>query len=188
VETPTYFLLERDHRIDFVPAVARAGGRGRSDANAVRSRPPATPRPPRAESVAGAAPPEDSRRSRRGLFDFERRWAELLFDAVLPLEGPLAGRDGFWAAVSEKTPPYFTPGLRAMVHALTFLPVTVAGFRRPLFSLSRQARVACVERLAREGGPAVQHLLSTVKLLACLAAFEDSEVRRRLGAGPEAPQ
>lgn len=154
VETPTYFLLEREHPVRHVP-------------------PAALPRD------AGGA-----------LWPFERRWAELLFDAVLGAGGEshlpsLATMDtaGFWRVLGAKTPPYFGPGLRAAVHALTFLPLTMAGYRRPLFALDAAARRACVERLSAEGGVAVKQLLSTVKLLGCFALFEDGAVRRRLGAG-----
>jgi hypothetical protein len=155
VETPTYFLLEREHPVQHVPEAALG-------------------------ATGGA------------LLPFERRWATLLFDAVLGAGGEshlpsLSTLDtaGFWRALADKTPPYFGPGLRATVHALTFLPLTMAGVRRPLFALDAAARRACVERLSAEGGVAVKQLLSTVKLLGCFALFEDGEVRRRLGAGPE---
>lgn len=147
VETPTYFLLEREHPITHVPAAYSAAG---------------------------------------PLLAFERRWAELLFDAVLgtgepgglPALGTIDTRD-FWRRLETSTPPYFGPGLRATVHALTFWPLTMRGFRKPLFALSRDARLACVEQLEASAGPARQ-LLATAKILACFALFEDEGVRRRL--------
>lgn len=152
LETPTYFLLEREHRLAHLPA-----------------------------SLRGPA-------GERALFGFERRWAEVLFDALLGT----GGSDGlpslrdvdtgpFWRHLAQSTPPYFGPGLRATVHALTFLPLTMAGFRRPLFALSREARLACVERIDADPRVMVRQLLATAKILACFAFFEDQGVRARLG-------
>lgn len=152
LETPTYFLLEREHRLEHVP-----------------------------EAVAGPGA--------KGLFGFERHWAEVLFDAVLGTGGAeglpaltAIDRRAFWKQLGEATPAYFTVGLRAAVHALTFLPLTMPGFRRPLFALPRDARLACVERLGADERVVVKQALSTVKLLACFALFEDGGVRARLGA------
>lgn len=160
VETPTYFLLEREHPLDFVPDMV--------------SRPPWLKGPP-------------------ALLGFERRWAELLFDALL---GAGAGvprmaeldRDTFWRALGTAAPPYFGPGLRATVHGLTFLPLTLPGFRRPLFALSEDARRAYVERLGEDPRVTVRQMLATLKVMACFALFEDEGARRRLGgAGVVAP-
>lgn len=140
LETPTYFLLEREHRLEHVPA-----------------------------SVLGQG----------ALLGFERRWAEVLFEAVLG--NPLGDTGAFWHRLAESTPPYFGPGLRATVHALTFLPLTMAGFRKPLFALSPEARLACVERLDADPRATVRQLLATAKILACFAFFEDEGVRARLG-------
>jgi hypothetical protein len=156
VETPTYFLLEREHRLDFVPPAAQVS-------------PPRLPRP--------------------ALLGFERRWAEALFDAVLGADGVRVpwmrdvDRTTFWRALGEATPPYFGPGLRASVYALTFLPLTLAGFRRPLFALPPDARRACVERLHEDPRLPVRQMLGTLKLLACFALFEDDAVRARLPGG-----
>ena len=150
VETPTYFLLEREHPITHVPGAARS----------------------------------------EALFAFERRWAELLFDAVLGTGDPgglppLSSLDTsrFWHHLAKSTPPYFGPGLRATVHALTFLPVTMPGFRKPLFALDREARLACVAQLEASSRTTVRQLLATAKILACFALFEDGGVRRSVG-GP----
>ncbi|GMU59435.1 MAG: hypothetical protein AMXMBFR34_11980 [Myxococcaceae bacterium] len=150
VETPTYFLLEREHRVDFVPPQALASSPG--------------------ESVT--------------LLSFERRWAEVLFDAILPVP-VTADRTAFWRYLSSATPPYFSPGLRAMVHALTFLPLTLAGFRRPFFALSEDARLACIERLGTDSRPGVRQLVATLKVLACFAAFEEPGLRKRVSGGSE---
>ena len=162
LETPTYFLLEREHRLEHIPAQLRgpAGLPGGGESGA------------------------------KALTGVERRWAELIFDAVLGAGGdaPLPSlRDvdvrGFWHRLAEATPPYFGPGLRATVHALTFLPLTMPGFRRPLFALSREARLACVARMGADPRIVVRQMLGTAKVLACFAVFEDDAVRARLGGG-----
>jgi hypothetical protein len=157
LETPTYFVLEREHRLDHVP-----------------------------EAVAGPGA--------RGLFAFERRWAEVLFEAVLGTGGAeglpalsAIDRRAFWKHLGAATPPYFAVGLRAAVHALTFLPLTMPGFRRPLFALPREARLACMARLGADERVVVKQALSTVKLLACFALFEDDGVRAQFGAGDGPP-
>jgi hypothetical protein len=154
VETPTYFVLEREHQLTHVPA-----------------------------AVAAPEP--------RGLLGFERRWAEVLFEAVLGT----GGSDGLprlrsvdcrdsWRLLGEHAPGLVMSGLRAAVHALTFLPLTMPGFRRPLFALSREARLACIEQLGADERVVVKQALSTVKLLACFALLEDGAVRARLGGAP----
>ena len=147
LETPTYFLLEREHRLEHVPA-----------------------------SALGEP----------ALLGFERRWAEVLFDALLGTGAGLPSlreldTSDFWRHLARSTPPYFGPGLRATVHALTFLPLTMAGFRRPLFALSREARLACLERLDADPRSTVRQLLATAKILACFALFENPGVRAQLG-------
>lgn len=161
VETPTYFLLEREGRVEHVPAAVR-----------------------------GSLAPKQAQP--QALLAFERRWAELLFDAVLGAGSPgvpsmaAIDRAAFWRCIAESTPPYFGPGLRAAVHALTFLPLTMAGFRKPMFALSKEERLACIERLGASDGFFVRQMLSTLKIVACFALFEDPGVRRALGGGKEA--
>lgn len=101
---------------------------------------------------------------------FERRWAELLFEAVLGK--PLPDTRDYWHQLATRTPPYFGPGLRGAVHLLTFLPVTMREFRRPLFALSPEERLDCVERLNRDPRALVRQSLATAKILACFALFE----------------
>ncbi len=128
VETPTYFLLEREHPLTHVPRGALA------------------------------------------LLGFERRWAEVLFAAVVG--APLPDTRDFWHQLKTRTPPYFGPGLRAAVHLLTFLPVTMPEFRRPLFALNERQRLDCIERLNTDERALVRQSLATAKILACFALFE----------------
>lgn len=138
VRTPTWFVLEREHRVSFVPPLFQ-------------------PAP---------------------LFhDFERRWADALFDALLGTA--VADRTRFWALLSAHGPAMLKPGLRAAVHTLTFLPVTLPAFRRPFFALDPDARVACIDALATHARLPVRQLVSTLKVLACFALFEAPGARSR---------
>ncbi|MBM4783349.1 MAG: hypothetical protein GQE15_37200, partial [Archangiaceae bacterium] len=101
VRTPTWFVLEREHRVSFVPPLFQA---------------------------------------RPLLRAFERRWADALFDALLGTA--VADRARFWELLSAHGPAMLEPGLRAAVHALTFLPVTLPGFRKPFFALDADTRLA----------------------------------------------
>jgi len=148
VETPTYFLLERERRIDYVPPEAEG--------------------PRRSRAIALTA--------------VEKRWAERIFEALVGVE--LGGDTrAFWRALDDAPPAYVGPGLRAMVHAITFLPLATPGLRRPLFALAPEARVAFVERLADDPRSAVRQMVSTLKILACFALFEDEGARRRFAGG-----
>lgn len=131
VRTPTWFVLEREHRVSFVPPLFQ-------------------PAPL--------------------LHDFERRWADALFDALLGTT--VADRAKFWALLSAHGPTMLKPGLRAAVHTLTFLPLTLPAFRRPFFALDADARVACIDAMATHSRLPVRQLVSTLKVLACFALFE----------------
>ncbi len=141
LDTPTYFLLEREHPVDHVPAcvLERAGGGG-------------------------------------PLLGFERRWAELLFAALLgtPLPEDL---DAFWRTLGSAPPPYFAPGLRAAVHALTFLPVSLPALRRPVFALSAEQRLDYAARLDDDERLLVRQMVSTLKVIGCFALFADGRGR-----------
>ncbi len=128
-DTPTWFMLERERRVDHVPEALRP----------------------------------------LALLPHERRWAELLFAALLGRDA-LPGLEAFWATVARAPPPYFGPGLRAAVYALTFLPVAEAGYRRPFFALSPEQRLDWAERLDADERVLVRQLVSTVKTVACLAS------------------
>ena len=153
LKTPSWFLLEREAPVTHVPARALT------------------------------APP-----NRAPLLPFERRLAEQLFDAILGVEGSeglasFASLDhqAFWRTLAGRTPPYFGPGLRAAVHLLSLMPLGMPGLHRTFPRLSREQRLECVARL--EGSPRylVRQSLATLKILACFAYLEDSDVRARLG-------
>lgn len=114
----------------------------------------------------------------------ERRWAEALFAAIL---GPVEehGLPGFASidhaafhrAIDTAPGPMFAPGLRAMVYALTFAPLVDPRFRRPFFALDADARLRCIEAMASDRRYVVRQMLSTLKILACFAYYEDPRVR-----------
>lgn len=121
----------------------------------------------------------------------ERRWAEALFEAILgPLERqglpPFASVDkaSFYDAIDRAPGPAFAPGLRAMVHAATFAPLAHPRFARPFFALDREARVRFVEAMAGDTRFVTRQILSTLKILATFAYYEDPAVRRLAAPGP----
>ncbi len=135
LETPTFFALEREAPISFVPDFF--------------------------------APPVLSPR--------ERRWADALFDALLGR--PIADRSRFWTTVAAAAPPLPRLGLRAAVHLLTFLPLSQRRFRRPFFALASDEQLDCVEAMAAHGLLTVRQAVSTLKVIACLALFEEPAMR-----------
>jgi len=128
------------------------------------------------------------------LRSFERAWAEPLFAAILgPTEEhglPAFGAidlDGFYRAIDAAPGPTFAPGLRAMVYALTFAPVADRRFGKPFYALPPEARLRCIEAMAEDPRYVVRQMLSTLKILACFAYFEDERVRARSRSRLEAP-
>lgn len=124
----------------------------------------------------------------------ERRWAEALFAAILgPLEDhglpAFASIDlaSFYEAIDRAPGPMFAPGLRAMVAALTFWPLTHPRFRRPFHALDARARLDCVEAMAASEAYVTRQMLTTLKMLACFAYFENAAVRARSRATLDAP-
>lgn len=114
----------------------------------------------------------------------ERRWAEALFAAILgPVEEhglpPFATIDhaAFHRAIDTAPGPMFAPGLRAMVYALTFAPLVDPRFRRPFFALDPDARLRCIAAMAADRRYVIRQMLSTLKILACFAYYEDPRVR-----------
>src|SRR5436189_287763 len=75
--------------------------------------------------------------------------------------------------------PMFGLGLRAMITALTFLPIADRRFGKPFYALDREARMRCIEALAEHDRYAVRQMVSTLKIMACFAYYEDERVRTR---------
>lgn len=154
VETPTYFTLVRDHVIDDVPDMLLA--------------------------------PEG--RDPLRLSKTERGWAEALFAAIVPasdVDGlppfhfPLAGEHAtFWRCFDEAAAPLVRAGLRPMLYTLTFLPV-LSGFGRPFFALTTEERARFLDVASADERYFVRQALTTLKMLACFAYFEEPAARDR---------
>lgn len=113
----------------------------------------------------------------------ERAWAERLFAAILaPQTAGLprfesVDRAPFWAAIDEAPGPLFGVGLRAMIHLLTFLPLTDPRHHRPFFLLPEDARIDWIEERYHDGRFAVRQAVYALKMLACFAWFDAPHVR-----------
>ena len=159
IETPTYFTLERERRLDPLPSAETAPPSGRID-------------PLR-------------------LTRTERAWAEALFASILGTGGdgelpPFASVDptAFWDRFEAAAAPLVRAGLRPMLYTLTFLPA-VSGYGAPFHALPEDARARFLDDAARSRRYFVRQSLTTLKMLACFAYFDDPAVRARYdGAGP----
>lgn len=115
----------------------------------------------------------------------EKRVAETLFAAIVP--GETAGmpafaaldRARFWECLRTAPGPSFGPGLRAMVHGLNLLPLADRRFRRTFTALSPDERETLLVELASDERYAVRQMLTTLKMVACFAYFDDPVVRAR---------
>lgn len=114
----------------------------------------------------------------------ERRWAEALFAAIIgPVEAhglpsfASIDHDAFHRAIDTAPGPTFAPGLRAMVYALTFAPLVDPRFGKPFFALDPESRLRCMEAMGSDDRYVVKQMVSTLKILACFAYFEDPSVR-----------
>ena len=123
----------------------------------------------------------------------ERAWAEALFEAILGSverhglpSFASVDTERFYRAIDSAPGPQFAPGLRAMVTAATF--ATVPSFGKPFHALDREARARAIEQLASDERYVTRQILSTLKILATFAYYEDPEVRRRTGADVDAPR
>lgn len=117
----------------------------------------------------------------------EREWAEAIFEAIL---GPLeehglpsfasVDRASFYAAIDHAPGPQFGPGLRSMVTGANLS--SVARFGKPLHALGKAERIAAVDAMADDSRYVVRQILSTLKILATFAYYEDPRVRALAGA------
>ena len=158
LETPTYFTLERERPIDYVP-FAEADTHHLADL---------------------------LRLSRTERAWAEALVAAILGtggDEGLPAFDTI-DRASFWRTFESAPAPLVRAGLRPMVHALTFLPV-VSGHRRPFFRLSPEEQERFVASIAHDRRYFVRQALVTLKTLACFAYFDDPGVRSRF-AGTDA--
>ena len=163
IETPTYFLLQRENRITFVPD-EYSGQRVSHD-------------------DSSDSPPKSSTRLR----GIERRWGESLFEAILPGSQnfvPLAtlNKDRFWQCLEQAPADSFGLGLRAMVYTLNFMPL--AEYGRPFYSLSDSQKENFLLKLSEDERYPVRQMLVTMKTLACFAYFDQDEIRNHFTHQP----
>ncbi len=156
VETPTYFTLEREHPIRYVPEEA--------------------PTPQKAMALALT---RTERAWAEQLFAVIIATGE---DDGLPAFASI-DRDVFWRTFDDKATPLVRLGLRPMVHTLTFLPVTT-GFRKPFFQLTVKERERFIGKALQSRSYFVRQSIVTLKTLACLAYFDDPRVRSTFDAVP----
>jgi hypothetical protein len=153
-ETPTYFTLEREQPIAYVP---------------YRDAPEDTRR--------GGGPLRLSALERAWA---EELFASIIAtggdDGLVPFSS--VDRAAFWECFDTAPAPLVRAGLRPMLHTLTFLPV-VSGFGKPFFRLSADERERFLEAAARHPTTFVRQSLVTMKTLGCFAYFEDVAVRAR---------
>jgi hypothetical protein len=149
IETPTYFTLEREHRIEHVPFDDPA---------------PRAVDPLRLTSVER---------------DWCEQLFEAIVATGgsdgLPAFADV-DRSTFWRCFEEAPAPLVRAGLRPMLHTLVFLPV-VSGYGRPFFLLSREDRARFLEAAAADRRYFVRQAVVTLKTLACFAFFDDSRAR-----------
>ncbi len=158
VETPTYFTLEREHPIDFLPWTGAP--------------------PPRRARRALMHLAGFERRWADALLEAIVPGGEGGLPAFAEVD-----RTGFWQAFEQAAPPAIGAGLRAMVYTLTFLPVTDRRFRRPFFALQPEQRAEFIAAAASDRRYPVRQALVTLKTLGCLAYFDDPAVRARFPEG-----
>jgi choline dehydrogenase-like flavoprotein len=126
-----------------------------------------------------------------GLGPHERRWAEALFSAVLgPVEEhglpafEAVDKAAFYQAIETAPGPQFLPGLRGMLYAANFAPLLDPRFGKPFSSLDRAAQLRFVEAMSGQTGFVTRQILSTLKILATFAYYEDPAVRARHAGAP----
>lgn len=156
IETPTYFTLERESRITYVPFEDKA--------------------------PAAASPLRLTRLERSWAEDLFGALLGTGGGDGLPAFASVDSA-AFWEAFDEAPSPLVRAGLRPMVHTLTFLPL-VSGFRRPFFSLSPDERTTFLTGAAASPRTFVRQAVVTLKTLACFAYFEDPAVRSRFDVPP----
>lgn len=117
------------------------------------------------------------------LAERDQRLLVALFGAIIPAAEGLdqSGADvdhrRFFEAITTTTSSSFVPGLAAMlvlVRGLIFVR-----HRRPFEALSRDEQLAFVEALGSDERYPVRQVATTLKMLACMAYFDDPSVRIR---------
>ncbi len=154
VETPTYFTLEREARID----------------------------PPPPGVAARAFDPLRLTTMERAWAEALFESILATGGAAAPDLPPFAAIDpaSFWKHFDTSAAPLVRAGLRPMVYTLTFLPLA-AGYGRPFHALAGGDRARFLDEAARSRRYFVRQSVTMMKTLACLAWLDDPAVRARAG-------
>jgi hypothetical protein len=114
----------------------------------------------------------------------ERGLRDALCDAILPGDAesglpPLSELDlePFWGELRRAAPPLLGFGLRAIVWALTLLPLLILRVPRTFGDLDAVERQRFLERAAQSSSFLVRQMVLTLKTVACLAYLHDPKVR-----------
>jgi hypothetical protein len=158
IETPTYFTLEREKPIEYVPPGIIEHDRRGADVLKLTSLEQGW-----AEELFGAVIATGG-------------------DDGLPAFSSV-DRTMFWRCFDEAPSPLVRAGLRPMLHTLTFLPI-VSGFGKPFFRLSNDERARFLSGIEHDRRYFVRQSLVTLKTLACFAYFDDPSVRGRYDTSP----
>ncbi len=125
------------------------------------------------------------------LSEAEREALAAIFEAILgPVEAHglpafrSVDREDFHRILETAPGPLFLPGLRAMLRTIEL--ATLPSHRARLSRLPLEARREAVERLGERDVFVLRQILSTLKILATFAYYEDPEVRRRTGVDVDA--
>lgn len=124
----------------------------------------------------------------RGWMGFERRWAEVLFGALMP--GSEAGLPGFgslslevfWERFGRVAPPLLRVGLRAAVWLLTWSPVLWCRTWRHFPRLSAVQQADFLAGMEQSRLYLARQLVMTLKTVASFAYFQDEGVRAVVAA------
>ena len=118
----------------------------------------------------------------------DRRWRDEVLQAILPphAHGVRGGRpvdriETFWHRFQETAPPMLRWGLRAAVWTVTLSPLLVLGRVRSFGGLSHEERDRCLVRAHGSRIYLLRQALETLKVVACLAAFQDATLREEVG-------
>lgn len=127
-------------------------------------------------------------------FAFELRWRDALLAALLPSATaglPGIGQldlGGFWREFARRAPWTLRVGLRAIVWALTWLPLYRGLDLRPLHRLGPAQRQAFLQRAADSKLFVLRQLLATLKVVAAFGYFADPGVRAAFDSSPPQPR
>ncbi len=116
---------------------------------------------------------------------FERRWCDLLLQAMLPAGQRQSGlaavpMQGFWPRLRDAAPPMLRHGLRASVWALTWLPLLWPGYWRTFGGLDADGRDRFLVAAHHSRFFLLRQMVLVIKLMACLACFHHEPMRQGL--------